>query len=143
MHGPAGRFLRGFAAAAIAVVIFHQGMWEILHLAGKMPPPFPMAPTPPFGVPQIVSLMFWGGIWGGLFGLALPRLPGMPLVLAGFLCGMVATLFALFVVFPLKGLPLGNGFTPWGLLIPVLINGAWGIGLGLILPFIPGSVMAG
>ncbi len=129
------RALRGFAAGVVSFFLFHQGMWELLHVVGVMPPAFPMGATAPLGVPQSYSLAFWAGIWGALFGWVRPRLGGLPLVAGGFLCGMAATVFALFVVFPIKGLPLGNGFTFWGILIPVLINGAWGIGLGLLLPY--------
>src|SRR3546814_1329537 len=42
-----------FVAAFLATLIFHQGMFAILHAAGLIPaPPFPMAPTEPFGVPK-------------------------------------------------------------------------------------------
>lgn len=35
---------------------------------------------------------------------------------------------------PLKGQPVAGGFVPLRMLVSVLINGAWGIGVGLILP---------
>ena len=38
-------------------------------------PFYSMRPIPPFGVPQILSQAFWGGIWGIVFALAVPRLP--------------------------------------------------------------------
>src|SRR3546814_11666564 len=57
-----------FVAAFLATLIFHQGMFAILHSAGLIPaPPFPMAPTEPFGLPTVFSLAFWGGVWCFVF----------------------------------------------------------------------------
>jgi len=128
------RALLGLAAGALAVLTFHQGVWAVLHALGLMPrPPFPMTPVPPFGVPQIASLCFWGGLYGLVFGLALPRLPRAPLWLLGLGLGLLAALVGWFVVAPLRGQPLGNGFVPARMLVSVLINGTWGIGVGVIL----------
>ena len=73
MHSPAKRAAMGFMAAAIAVLTFHQGMWELLHLAAipglGMPTWFPMDPVPPLGVPKLLNLCFWGGLYGIVFGL--------------------------------------------------------------------------
>lgn len=128
----------GFIAAALAVLTFHQGMWALLHalkLPGLgMPAPFPMTPVPPLGVPRIASLCFWGGLYGVPFGLLLPVMPAaLPRWLAGLGFGIIASLVGIFVVAPLKGqmivLPVGIAW-----LRPLLINGAWGVGLGLIAP---------
>jgi hypothetical protein len=132
-----GRGLLGFAAAAISVLTFHQGTWALLHAAGIMPPaPYPTSPVPPFGVPQIASLCFWGGLYGLLFGLILPRLPRVPMWLLGLGLGLLAAVVGWFAVAPLKGQPVASGFVPARMLISALINGAWGIGVGLILPFL-------
>ncbi|WP_043362129.1 hypothetical protein [Belnapia sp. F-4-1] len=126
----------GFLAAVLAVLTFHQGMWGLLHVIGWMPPPFPTNPMPPYGVPLIASLCFWGGLYGIPYGLALPRLRRMPGWLSGLLLGLVAALVGWFVVAPLKGQPVAAGFNPVRMLISVLINGAWGIGVGIILPML-------
>jgi hypothetical protein len=124
----------GFAAGALAVLTFHQATWAVLHALGMMPrAPFPMNPVAPFGVPQIVSLCFWGGLYGLVFGLALPRLPRAPTWLLGLGLGLLAALVGWFVVAPLRGQPLGNGFVPARMLVSVLINGGWGVGVGLLL----------
>jgi hypothetical protein len=69
------RTILGFVVAAISVLTFHAAAWEAFHLFDLMPPPYPTRGVPPFGVPQIISLCFWGGVWGALFGLILPTLP--------------------------------------------------------------------
>jgi hypothetical protein len=127
----------GFAAAVLSVLTFHQGMWALLHAAGIMPPaPYPTNPVPPFGVPLIASLCFWGGLYGLGFGLALPRLPRAPMWLLGLGLGLLAAVVGWFVVAPLKGQPVAGGFVPLRMLVSVLINGAWGIGVGVILPLL-------
>ncbi len=133
--GLPARALLGFIAAVLSTLIFHQAMWAALHVAHMMPPPFPMAPTAPLGVPKIISLCFWGGLYGAVFGLALPSLP-RPLWLSGLGLGIIAALVGLFVVTAIKGLPIGFGFalTPW--VDSLLINGFWGIGVGLITPLL-------
>ena len=55
----------GFAAGFLSVLVFHQTFLTLLHAMGMTSfAPFPLRPTAPFGIPQIVSLAWWGGIWG-------------------------------------------------------------------------------
>ena len=134
--GPAARVVFGFLAGFFATLIFHQLMLALLWGAGMAPfGPFAMAPTPPFGVPAVFSLSFWGGIWGILFALierSFPRNGGYWLM--AFLFGAIfPSLVALLVVLPLKGKPMGGGWHAGLLVTAVLINGAWGVGTGLIL----------
>ena len=130
------RFLFGFIAGFLSTLIFHQLTLGLLWSAGVAPSaPFPMAATQPFGVPALFSLAFWGGVWGIFFALIerkFARRGGY--WVAAFLFGAVLpSLVAFFVVLPLKGQPIGGGWQPPLLLTAFLINGAWGIGTGLIL----------
>jgi hypothetical protein len=132
------RALLGFAAAALSVLIFHQGAWALLYALGLMPAaPYPTRPVPPLGVPLIASFCFWGGLYGALFGLALPRLPPRaPLWLLGLGLGVLALLVLWFVVAPLRGQPVANGLVPVRMLVSAVIHLVWGIGVGLILPLL-------
>lgn len=130
------RALWGFAAAVISVLTFHQGVWELFHLAGLLPlAPYPMLPTGVLQYPLIVGLMFWGGVYGAVFGVAAPRLSG-PLWAWGLALGLLAAAVGWFVVSPLKGQPVASGFDPLAMARSVAINGAWGLGVGLILPLL-------
>jgi hypothetical protein len=139
MPAPPMRALLGFIAAVISVLIFHQGMWAALHslaLPGlTMPPPYPTDGVPPWGVPRIVNLCFWGGLYGIVFGLVLPRLTA-PLWLCGLGLGIIAALVGLLLVPAIKGMPIGAGWVPLSWVRSFLINGSWGIGVGLILPLL-------
>jgi hypothetical protein len=137
MPAPLNRAMFGFVAAVVSVLTFHQGMWALLHLADLMPPPYPMRGVPPFGVPLVIDLCFWGGVWGALFGLALPKLPASyPMWVRGLGLGIAAALVGLFIVPLIKGLPVAGGWAPVAFVRSFLINGCWGIGVGLILPLL-------
>jgi hypothetical protein len=130
------RIFLGFIAGAISVLTFHQGMWELLHVLAipgfTMPPPFPLDPVPPLNVPRIASLSFWGGLWGVLFMLVWRGQRGM-LWLGGLGLGVAAASVGLLVVAPLKGQPFAAGFQLNSWIRSLLINGTWGLGVGLLL----------
>ena len=135
MQTPVTRAALGFVAAAIGVLTFHQAMWEVLHLLAipglTMPPPYPMDGVAPWGVPRIISLCFWGGLYGVVFGWLLPRFT-WPLWVCGLLLGVSAVLMGNFVVAPIKGLPVGSGWVLLNWVRSLLINGFWGIGVAFI-----------
>ncbi len=136
------RAILGFIAAAISVLTFHQGMWASLHLVGWMPPPYPTRGVPPFGVPLIINLCFWGGVWGAVFGLVLPKLPASyPMWLRGLGLGIAAALVGLFIVPLIKGLPVAGGWAAMSFLRSFLINGCWGIGVALFLSLLARSAL--
>jgi hypothetical protein len=141
---PIKRAASGFVAAALAVLVFHQGMWEILHLLAipglNMPPWFPTGGVPPWGVPRIVNLCFWGGLYGIVFGLLMPSFR-WPIWVCGLLTGWISAFVGLVIVAAIKGLPIGGGWVLLTWVRSLLINGSWGFGLGLILPLLlPRSV---
>ncbi len=124
-----------FAAGFISTLTFHQGTLFVLHKAGLWPkPPYPMTTTKPFNVPAVISLAFWGGVWGILAWYLIRGMTGAEYWLYATLFGAIApSLVALFVVFPAKGTPLVGGWKT-GVIVPVLIlNGAWGLGVAALM----------
>src|SRR5258708_9704662 len=100
------RLALGFVAGFLATLTFHQiGIW-ILHAVGYIPfAAWGTAPKPPFGVPSVISLSFWGGVWGIIFVLIEPwlrRSPGGDWVGAPRVGAIVPALGLMFVVFPLR-----------------------------------------
>ncbi|MBL8251465.1 MAG: hypothetical protein JNK31_07340 [Candidatus Competibacter sp.] len=133
------RALFGFVAGFLATLIFHQFTLAALWAAGLAPfAPFSLAPTSPLGVPAVLSLAFWGGIWGIVLAAIEARFPPRGgYWLAAFAFGALApSLVAWFVVLPLKGRPAGGGWPPPLLVTALLINGAWGLGSALIFKFL-------
>lgn len=127
----------GFVAGATAVLIFHQGMYLLLNLAGLVSnPPWRFNPVPPLGVPTLFNQMFWGGLWGVGFALLHGRISG-PGWLRGVLFGMIGPMLfgSWLVVAMIKGQPIMAGWVPQRLLVGFLLNGiAFGLGLGLTYP---------
>lgn len=130
------RAFLGFVAGAISVLTFHQGMVALLHTLGLSPfAPYRIGSVPPFGVPIIVDLCFWGGVYGLLFGLLMPRF-AWPIWSCGLVLGIIAALIGMFVVAPLKGNAIANGGHLWPIARSLLINGFWGVGVGVLLPML-------
>lgn len=130
------RWLVAFVAGFLSTLVFHQGVLALLHLAGASPrAPYAMAPTPPLGVPQVLSLAFWGGVWGIALWLAIRPLEGSWLywVTALLLGALGPSIVALFVVLPLKGQPVAGGWNPALMVGALLLNGAWGLGTALFV----------
>ena len=129
--------LFGFIAGFLATLIFHQLTVALLWKLGMTNAvPFALQPRPPFGVPAVLSLAFWGGVWGILFAGFDHRF-SRPVVAIGLppscLGAILPSLVALLVVVPLKGSPVGAGFAPAIWLFAFTVNGAWGLGTGLFL----------
>lgn len=123
------RWLRWFIAGALAVPVHHQLVLLALNTAGLISrQPWSMQPTRPFDVPSIVSLSFWGGVWGVILGFLIAgRTPTLRWWLSALVFGAVfPTLVAIFIVPPLKGMPINT--EPKMFIGGALLNGAWGIG---------------
>ena len=125
--------LCGFIAGAVAYLVFHQGgFWALTHAGVLNASTWPMVSTRPFGVPQVVSYMFWTGLWGVLAAFLVPRVT-MPRWLGWVLfAAVVVTLVNWFIVLPLKGSPVGGGFRMPGVVVAPLVYGFWGLGMWLI-----------
>ena len=127
--------LKAFLAGFVSTLVFHQGVLALLHAAGRTPrAAYDMTPTAPLHVPAVLSLAFWGGIWGILLWLVLQSTQGSAYWILAIVIGAIApSLVALLVVFPLKGQPVGGGWKPEILIGALLLNGAWGLGVALLL----------
>jgi hypothetical protein len=114
-----------FIVGALGVIIF-LGLPALAYGLGWVPrPPYDMSSTPPFDLPKVVSLAFWGGVWGIVMVLCLRRFStGTRLWLAFLFGGILPTLAGTLIVAPLKGLPVL--VQPTRLMFGFVINGIWG-----------------
>ena len=135
-----------FVAGFLAVLVFHQGVWAMFAAAGKTPAPaWAMTRQGPLHVPAVINAAFWGGLWGIVMAwVVLPALqPSLGYWVTNIaIGGLLTSLVALLVVFPLKGRPFAAGWNPAIWIFALLVNAAWGFGLGLLLPLI-GRVIGG
>lgn len=132
MLGPMS-LLKSFIAGFLGTIFFQQPTLFLCKLAGLTTRgPYNMQTVPPFGVPSVISLAFWGGVWGIVLWLVLRGRKASTYWTIALLFGAIApTLVAAFVVMPLKGMarPGGWQFAVVGL----LVNAAWGLGTALFL----------
>ena len=57
-------YVKAFMAGFVATLVFHQGVFAAFHADGLIPrPAFDLTPVPLLGVPAVISLAFWGGVW--------------------------------------------------------------------------------
>ena len=121
------KWLKWFIAGTLAVPLGHQIALWVMHTIGYIDrAPFAMTATKPFGVPSVISLSFWGGVWGIILGLILERVRGGKYWLLAIVIGAIApTLVAGLVVAPLKGMPVGGN--PKLLVTGLVVNGVWGL----------------
>ena len=131
---PAGmvrRALAGFCAAVVSTLTFHQAMWAMLFLIGLMGPPFPLG-TNRFGVPFIVSISIWRGVWGAAYGVASSwRL--MSAWLSGLVFGVLVGACEWVSALLQSGEWVVSQQRWLYLLQALLVNGFWGLGLGVML----------
>jgi len=124
-------YFKAYISGFLATLIFHQGIIAVLYLNGVIPiKPFNMNSTPPFGVPAVVSLAFFGGIWGVFLWRLVRRDQGVRHWLMSIIFGAIGpTAVAFLIVFPLKGISVKLAMIPLGL----VLNGAWGFGSSLLM----------
>jgi hypothetical protein len=128
------RIAAGFVAGFLSVLVF-SSVGNALYQAAGAPVPFApwsLAPVPPFGVPQTLSAAFFGGLWGIAYAAVEPWLTArLGWLVGGLVFGLLPMLVLWFVVFPLKGIPVGGGFSAYGVQQGIVLHVAFGLGLAL------------
>ena len=123
-----------FLAGFVSTLVFHQTvllLFKVVHLTTRSP--WAMKPVPPFGVPSVISLAFWGGVWGIVLIAAIARARDSSYWLtAALFGGIFPTLVAGLVIQPLKGQPIGGGHPGSALLLGLAINAVWGLGTAIL-----------
>ena len=136
-------FAMAFVAGFISTLVFHQAVFMLLHVAGFIPrPAYDLRPVPPFGFPAVISLAFWGGAWAVVIW---PWLKGVNRstywLRALVISAIFPTVVGLFIVFPLKGMPMAGGWNPKVIVSALVVDGVWGLGMALLMRFMQPSLI--
>ena len=128
-------FVKAFIAGFVSTLVFHQGVLTVFYLAGAFPrAPYDLTAVPPLGIPAVISLAFWGGVWGAAIWPLLKNAAGAAYWLRALVIGAIGpSAVALFIVFPLKGMPMAGGWDPKLIIGALILNGAWGVGMALLM----------
>ncbi|MGA7615178.1 MAG: hypothetical protein WBX15_08350 [Thermoanaerobaculia bacterium] len=129
----AARYALAFVAGFLSVLTFHQGALWLLHLFGVTSHhAWVIRPVPPFGIPAVFSLAFWGGLWGIVLIALVGRRKGWLLWFSATAVGAILpSIVAWFVVAPLEHQPIAGGGRPSAILTALIINAAWGLGTAI------------
>lgn len=128
-------FLKAFVAGFVSTLVFHQGLLTLFYVTGAFPrAPYDTSAVGPLGIPAVVSLAFWGGVWAmALWPLLRHAARAAYWVRAALLGAVGPSAVSLFVVAPLKGAPVAAGWNPKLILGVLMLNGVWGVGMALLM----------
>lgn len=119
--------IKSFIAGFVATLTFHQGTIWLLHTFAGVPfVPWNMKINA-YGVPSVLALSFWAGIWAiPLCGLIAAR-PRLPALLTGLVLGaIVPSVWSWTVLAAMKGNAMFAGGNLKVIAIVLLVNGVWG-----------------
>ena len=127
------RLLQAFIAGFVSTMAFHQGLLAMLHSTGKSTQAaYDMTPVSPLGLPSVISLACWGGLWGMALWLLIRGTSGYVfLAWAVALGALLPSIVALFVL-PSRR-ELDGRRDPRRIFNTVLLNGAWGLGMAWLM----------
>ena len=131
-------YIKAFIAGFVSTLVFHQGLLWVFDNADLLNASvWNMAPVPPFGVPAVISLALFGGLWGILLWLLIRRALAAGYYVGALILGAIGpTLVYLFVVQWLKGQPFPeiiDGLSLPRVGIGLALNGAWGLGVAILM----------
>ena len=134
MRSLSTRLFLGSLAGALAVLLFHQTTLQAFYWAGLAPQAaFRIAQVPPFDAPVVVSITFWGAVYGAILGIVSPW-ARVPLWLQAAGAGFCAMALAWFVFLPLMGHAAAFGWRVGPMVRSFIAYQAWGAGFRLLSP---------
>ena len=126
----------GFIAGVIGAVILAVLAYGMMLVTGDPPPAVAFyrgilqVENPP--IDHIIAgtlFLIAGGIWGAIYAALVKN----PTVISGILFSILPTLFVWLVMQPASGKGFFGGFAPKALILPLILNGIWGVFVGWYL----------
>ncbi|MGH8443525.1 MAG: hypothetical protein ACRETF_11580 [Nevskiaceae bacterium] len=128
-------YVRAFVAGFLSTMFFHQGMIGLFYLAGVFQrAPWSLAATEPLGVPYVLSLAFWGGVWGIPIWYLMRHATGTAYWIRALVFGAIGpTVVAILVVARIKTGTFDAVTDAKFWIGGLIVNGVWGLGLALLM----------
>ena len=128
-------YVRAFVAGFLSTLMFHQAVIGLFYLAGIFSrAPWNLAPVPPLGVPSVLSLAFWGGVWGIPIWYLMRHATGTAYWMRAIVFGAIGpTVVAILVVARIKSGTFDAVSDVKFWIGGLIVNGAWGLGLAMLM----------
>lgn len=116
-----------FLAGFLATIIFHQGaIWLLTRVV-----PFPFTPwnfaLNDYGLPRVVALSIWAGVWAIPLCLLIRLRPALPAMMTGAVLGsLIPSIWAWTVIAGMRGAPLFAGGNARVIITVLFVNAVWG-----------------
>jgi hypothetical protein len=135
MNQRAIHFIKPFIAGFVSTLVFHQGLLTLFYFAAVVPrAPYDLRAVSPLAIPAVISLAFWGGAWGVAIWPLLKNVDGAAYWMRALVISAIASgSVTLFIVSPLKGMPIARGWDPKVIVSTLMLNGTWGLGMALLM----------
>lgn len=131
-------FIKAFIAGFIAMLTFHQGLLWLLDRAQVIPATaWSMASAPLIGIPVVLALGLWGGLWGLVIWFLIRNAEA-----AGYYVGAIILAAILLSAVALTAVPLALGTSVQALIggfslhrvgVEMALNGCYGLGLAVFM----------
>ncbi|WP_423822994.1 hypothetical protein V5738_03350 [Salinisphaera sp. SPP-AMP-43] len=131
-------FIKAFIAGFIAMLTFHQGLLWLLDRAQVISAmAWSMTPAPLLGIPEVLALALWGGLWGLVIWFLIRHAEA-----AGYYVGAIILSAILLSAVALTVVPLVLGGSVQALIagmtlhrvgIEMALNGSYGLGLAVLM----------
>jgi hypothetical protein len=119
--------LLGFIAGVIATLVFHQGTIWLLQFGPGFPFPAWRMSDNAYGVPAVLALSFWAGIWGVPLAWLLAARPAWPQLLTGAVLGsVVPSVWGWTVIATMRGGAMFAGGNLRIIALVLFVNAVWG-----------------
>ena len=134
--------LRSFIAGFVSTLVFHQTViWFIARASGLPFKTWNMAPNS-YGVPSVLALAFWAGVWGiALCAVIGARRWSPALVWGAVLGGVVPSVWGWTVLASIHGKPMFSGGNMKIIIFVLFVNAVWGAGTVLLFKAMQGGRM--
>ncbi len=129
-------YVRAFVAGFVSTLTFHQAViWLFVTMGVFASTPWNLTPVPPLGIPSVLQLAFWGGLWGLPIWYLMRHATGTAYWVRALVFGAIGPTTAfLFFFYPLKhdwDFSLAWQLKPW--IGGLIVNGVWGLGFALLM----------
>jgi hypothetical protein len=128
-------YVRAFVAGFLSTLIFHQAAIGLFYLLGVFArAPWSLAATEPLGVPYVLSLAFWGGVWGIPIWYLMRHATNAAYWVRAIVFGAIGpTVVAIVVVARIKTGTFDAVSDAKFWIGGLIVNGVWGLGLALLM----------